>query len=164
MPIQQNLEMWGRRKWHRVGGAVPPAYIANRCSEEFVLTLHAFAKTLPRLPAMFLKQPVPNVILAERTEEKKTKDIPIIRRAFPCWVFIKNKQTKTKRHSDHTIIISTTTTITIIVIHITYSVYYQCLPAQGVVRTVRVGGVDGWRLRGRVACPLWTLHEAMCSW
>lgn len=67
-----------RRQW-----PVPPAYIDCKCTEECVLTLHGFAKPLPQLPAMFLKQPVPNVILAERTEEKKTKNIPIIRGAFP---------------------------------------------------------------------------------
>lgn len=45
---------------------------------ECLLTLHGFAQSLPQLPAMFLKQPVPNVILADRTEEKKTKNIPIM--------------------------------------------------------------------------------------
>ena len=48
------------------------------------LTLHGFAQALPQLPAMFLKQPVPDVILADRTEERKTKNIPIIRGAFPA--------------------------------------------------------------------------------
>lgn len=51
--------------------------------DECLLTLHGFAQSLSQLPAMFLKQPVPNVILADRTEEKKTKNIPIIRNAFP---------------------------------------------------------------------------------
>ena len=73
-----NLRGENRRQW-----PVPPAYIDCKCTEECVLTLHGFAKPLPQLPAMFLKQPVPNVILAERTEEKKTKNIPIIRGAFP---------------------------------------------------------------------------------
>lgn len=78
-------------------GSVPPAYIEHRCTDECVLTLHGFAKALPQLPAMFLKQPVPDVILAERREEKKTKNIPIIRGAFPRGHWSKkqtNKQTK----------------------------------------------------------------------
>lgn len=45
--------------------------LSYRCTEEGVLTLHGFAKALAQLPAMFLKQPVPDVILAERAEEKK---------------------------------------------------------------------------------------------
>lgn len=64
-------------------GPVPPAYIDHKYTLESVLTLHGFAKALSQLPAMFLKQPVSDVVLAEKREEKKTKNIPIIRRAFP---------------------------------------------------------------------------------
>ena len=52
------------------------------CGLEIILTLHGFSQALPRLPAMFLKQPVSDVILEERTEERKTKNIPKIREAF----------------------------------------------------------------------------------
>lgn len=89
---KKNLEKWGERKWQG-SGSVPPAYIESRCTEEWVLTLHSFAKALPQLPAMFLEQPVPDVILAERREEKKTKNIPIIREAFPRGHWSKNRQT-----------------------------------------------------------------------
>lgn len=85
------------KKMTEGSGSVPPAYIEHRCTDECVLTLHGFAKALPQLPAMFLKQPVPDVILAERREEKKTKNIPIIRGAFPRGHWSKkqtNKQTK----------------------------------------------------------------------
>ena len=49
---------------------------------ENILTLHGFSQALSRLPAMFLKQPMSDVILEERTEERKTKNIPKIREAF----------------------------------------------------------------------------------
>lgn len=73
-----------------------PSYIELKCKEECALTLHGFAKALAQLPAMFLKQPVPDVILAEREEKKKTKNIPIIRGALPV-ARVKNKiKTKLK--------------------------------------------------------------------
>lgn len=52
---------------------VPPTYIKHKYTEEWALTLHGFSKALPQLPAMFLKQPVPDVILVERRGEKNQK-------------------------------------------------------------------------------------------
>lgn len=109
-------------------GPVPSAYIDHKYTKESVLTLHGSAKALSQLPAMFLKQPVSNVVLVDRTEEKKTKNIPIIRGAFPRGHCPQNNKIKTKTEKQtlrpH---ISTTTTTTIIIIvsniiHITYSV------------------------------------------
>lgn len=74
---------------------VPPASIEYMCTAEWLLTLHGFAKALPQLPAMFLKQPVSDVVLTERAEGKETRNIPIIRKAFPPWTRV-TKQTKTK--------------------------------------------------------------------
>lgn len=53
--------------------SVPPTYIKHKYTEEWALTLHGFSKALPQLPAMFLKQPVPDVILVERRGEKNQK-------------------------------------------------------------------------------------------
>lgn len=83
-------------------GPVPPAYIDYKYTRESVLTLHGFAKALSQLPAMFLKQPVSNVVLVDRTEEKKTKNIPIIRGAFPRGHGPQNKQTNKKKTKTNT--------------------------------------------------------------
>lgn len=83
-PVETNKTKTGnvRGEWQKVVACTTSIYLIW-CTEEWVLTLHGFAEALSQLPAMFLKQPVPDVILAERTEEKKTKNIPIIRGAFP---------------------------------------------------------------------------------
>lgn len=65
-------EGWGGVKDYRVLSVYHPHthWTFNKATS---LTLHGFSKALPRLPAMFLKQPVPDVILTERRGEKNQK-------------------------------------------------------------------------------------------
>lgn len=60
------------------------------CSGEHALTLHGFAKALPQLPAMFLKQPVSDVILAKGIEEKNQK-YSNNKKSYTPWERVKNK-------------------------------------------------------------------------